>query len=88
MIGLGVGMGVGLPLGQSVGHQFSGITQQNMATGLGPAPQANAQPAGSAPNSAMDPQRLQMLRELANLKASGILTDEEFEREKRKVLGS
>jgi membrane protease subunit (stomatin/prohibitin family) len=87
MIGLGVGMGVGLPLGQSVGNQFSGLTQQSMNTGLAQAP-TNMQPASSAPNSPMDSQRLQILRDLANLKASGILSEEEFEKEKRKILGA
>lgn len=86
MVGLGIGMGVGLPMGQAVGNQFSGITQQNLNTGA-PSPSNQSAPNPSSTSSAIDPQKLQILRDLANLKASGILTEEEFDREKKKVLG-
>jgi putative oligomerization/nucleic acid binding protein len=50
-----------------------------------PPPQYAAPPAAAAP-AAPDP--IEQLKELASLKAQGILTDEEFAAEKAKILGS
>lgn len=47
-----------------------------------PPPQAAPAPAGPAPD------RVQQLKDLADLKAQGILTDGEFEAEKAKILAS
>lgn len=44
--------------------------------------------AGTATATAPQPDRMAQLKDLAALKESGILTDAEFEAEKRKILGS
>jgi putative oligomerization/nucleic acid binding protein len=46
-----------------------------------PAPQASAPQAGSGGD------RIQQLKDLAQLKESGVLTDAEFEQEKARILG-
>lgn len=49
-----------------------------------PAPAATPPAAAAATDKASD--RISQLKELADLKASGALTDEEFEREKARLL--
>ncbi len=77
LIGAGMGLGVGAGIGSAMG---------GLAGGLGAAAAPTPPPAPAAP--AMDPaQKLQLLKELAELKSAGILTDEEFASEKKKILG-
>jgi hypothetical protein len=45
-------------------------------------------PAAAPPPPAGQPDTIQQLKDLAELKARGILTDEEFATEKAKILGS
>jgi membrane protease subunit (stomatin/prohibitin family) len=98
MIGLGVGMGVGVPIGQTMGQQFSGAMNTAHPHGApqyyAPPPAApygthGMPPAAAAPAApAIDPnERIRMLKELGQLRDQGILTPEEFEVEKRKILG-
>jgi Short C-terminal domain len=46
-----------------------------------------AEPADAPPPAAEGPDPVSQLRELAKLRDDGILTDEEFAAEKRKILG-
>ena len=57
-------------------EQGSGVTPARMA----PVPQPQAAPPASAP--------IEQLKELGELHASGVLTDEEFAAQKAKLLGS
>ncbi|QWD80518.1 SPFH domain-containing protein [Polynucleobacter sp. MWH-Spelu-300-X4] len=97
MIGLGVGMGVGVPMGQTMGQQFTGAMNTAYPNAVPPyyAPPPVApygtpgMPPAAAPAApAIDPnERIRMLKELAQLRDQGVLTPEEFEAEKRKILG-
>jgi hypothetical protein len=59
-----------------------------------PAPPQYAPPAPPAPPEAAlaapppQPDRIAQLKELGELKAAGVLTEEEFQAEKAKILGS
>src|SRR5204863_817016 len=48
---------------------------------------AYAPPPPPAPNQGISPEAMEQLKQLADLKAQGILTDEEFDSQKRKILG-
>jgi hypothetical protein len=45
-----------------------------------------AQPAGAAPAGTLDADAMQRLKELADLHAQGVLTDEEFAAQKARIL--
>ncbi|HEY7199665.1 MAG TPA: SHOCT domain-containing protein [Candidatus Dormibacteraeota bacterium] len=45
-------------------------------------------PVATPPPTVSSEERITQLQELGELKASGVLTDEEFQREKRRVLGA
>jgi len=77
-MGAGIGIGAGLAVGGPLGAAFSKVGQQ-----IEPAPKA-ATPA-SATSSAED--RIRILKELADLKNAGVISEEEFIAEKRRVLG-
>jgi hypothetical protein len=49
-------------------------------------PQSYAEPAPAAPAAPPQQDKLQMLKELGELKATGVLTDAEFESQKAKIL--
>src|SRR5262245_31781429 len=49
---------------------------------------AQQQAAAAPPPAAAGPDRIEQLKELADLKAQGVLTDAEFEAEKAKILAS
>ncbi|HUY82106.1 MAG TPA: SPFH domain-containing protein [Acidobacteriaceae bacterium] len=88
-MGLGMGLGVGAPLGQAYGQLASEVREGGKATAQSPEP--GISPASAKPSSSSQPdlaERIRLLKELATLKESGILTDEEFTAEKKKVLGS
>ena len=44
-------------------------------------------PAAPAPNQGISPDAMEQLKQLADLKSQGILTDEEFDAQKKKILG-
>ncbi|MCH0563397.1 MULTISPECIES: SHOCT domain-containing protein [unclassified Streptomyces] len=64
-------------------------TQQAASQQQAPAPQAQTQaqraPSDGSPDDMAD--RIAQLKELSELKAQGALTEEEFEAQKRRVLG-
>jgi Short C-terminal domain len=53
-----------------------------------PPPQQYAAPPPPAPAAAPAEDRVQQLKDLADLKAQGVLTDQEFEAEKARILAS
>ena len=62
--------------------------QQQAAMDAAAAQAVAAQQAAAPPPAAAGPDRVTQLKELADLKAQGILTDAEFESEKAKILAS
>ncbi|TVZ76552.1 SHOCT domain-containing protein [Streptomyces sp. BK340] len=60
--------------------------QQAYAQQQEPAPPAPPAPQSAAPDEMT--QRIDQLKQLADLKAQGVLTEEEFESQKRRLLGS
>jgi Short C-terminal domain len=44
-------------------------------------------PPAPAPNQGISPEAMEQLKQLADLKTQGILTDEEFDAQKKKILG-
>ena len=86
-LGAGVGMGLGVPLGQGMGA-LAGQVQLGAQPASPPASPPAAPPA--APGVAAPPlsprDRVQALRDIADLKSQGILTDAEFESEKQRIL--
>jgi Short C-terminal domain len=56
------------------------------AATAGAAP-AGAAPAGATPAPGAEPSKLEQLKQLGELRDSGVLTPEEFEREKQRLLG-
>jgi Short C-terminal domain len=54
----------------------------------GPTPEQEADPVpGEAPSSGISDSSIERLKQLATLRDQGVLTDEEFDAEKAKVLG-
>ncbi len=100
-MGMGMGMGMGIPMGNMMGNmagQMNMGNQQQMGQQMPPQQQM-----GQMPQQQMPPQqqasqqtasaaasyqdKIQMLKELAELKAQGILTEEEFAAQKKQILG-
>lgn len=79
-LGMGMGVGIGAPLGQTLGQ----MTTPNNA----PLMNINSSAAPSSGVQVNQAQKLQMLKDLAELKNQGILTEEEFALEKQKILSS
>ena len=52
-----------------------------------PPPPPAAAPPAPAPNQGISPEAMDQLKQLADLKSQGILTDEEFAAQKAKILG-
>ncbi|MDL5031995.1 SPFH domain-containing protein [Pelomonas sp. APW6] len=73
-----MGLGAGLALGQTLAQQ--------MAAGLAAQPQAAAQPAAAAPVAQSADDIMSLLEKLGELKAKGILTEEEFAAKKADLL--
>jgi hypothetical protein len=70
-------------------HDAKEAQQQEEAAAAQPA--APAEPGQAAPRTAaggLTPEATEELKQLGELHERGVLTDEEFEREKAKVLGS
>lgn len=79
VMGAGIGLGMGAAMGVPIGAAFSQITPQ-LQTAI--TPQTTQQ---SSTNSHID--KIRMLKDLAEMRATGILTEEEFQTEKKKILG-
>ena len=58
--------------------------QQGQQAYQAPAP---APPPPPAPSQGISPEAMEQLKQLADLKSQGILTDEEFDAQKKKILG-
>jgi len=85
VMGAGMGLGMGAAMGVPMGAVLGQITPQ-----LQPAasPPGSAAPPAAGGGTASHDDRIRMLKELAELKSAGILTDEEFQSEKRRILGN
>jgi membrane protease subunit (stomatin/prohibitin family) len=85
--GLGVGMGVGMgaPIGQTMGQMVTPNNSSLMNIGA-PQPAASAAVSTDSASSMDQSKKIQILKDLAELKNQGILTEEEFALEKQKVL--
>ena len=85
-MGVGMGLGVGAPLGQAYGQMASEVREgmQAMPPTQAPVPPVPTALRESPPIDAAE--RIRLLKELATLKADGILTDDEFSAEKAKLL--
>jgi membrane protease subunit (stomatin/prohibitin family) len=75
MIGTGLGLGVGVAMGPQFGQAFGQVTSQ-----IQPIQSPPANPSMSAV------ERIRHLKDLAELKAQGVLSDEEFRAEKDRIL--
>jgi membrane protease subunit (stomatin/prohibitin family) len=90
LMGAGIGVGAGLGIGPAIGQGFAQMSQQVQPSAPPPPPPS----ASAATNtSATAPrlgsaERIRLLKELAELKAAGILTDDEINTEKQKILAS
>lgn len=71
---------------QRQNEQIADVQAQQMAAP--PQPVAAPAPAPAPPAAAPADDRISQLRQLGELKASGVLTEEEFESEKARILGS
>ena len=88
-IGMGMGFGLGAPIGQAYGQMATEMRVAPATTAPGPSRQAAPAPTTDAPtNGAADrsAERIRLLKELATLKADGIVTDQEFATEKARIL--
>lgn len=83
LLGAGMGLGMGVALGAPLGGAFNQIANQ-LQTDQHVANDSKAQ--RPSPIEAFD-DRMRLLKELAELKSQGILTESEFLMEKQKVLG-
>jgi Short C-terminal domain len=93
LLGMGMGMGMGSPLlsglltggiGYLLGRN-SGQQQNPQVLQVAPAP--TNQPQQEAPATPSSSDKLVQLKLLGELHESGVLTDEEFTREKNRILG-
>lgn len=75
LIGAGLGLGVGVAMGPQMGQAFGQAASQ-------------MQPVQPANPPLTPAERIQHLKELAELKAQGILSEEEFAAEKKRILQS
>ena len=66
--------------------ELEGQQYQQQQQAYAPPPPAPAAPA-PAPNQGISPEAMEQLKQLADLKSQGILTDEEFDAQKKKILG-
>ncbi|WP_350016372.1 SHOCT domain-containing protein [Rhodanobacter sp. IGA1.0] len=75
MIGTGLGLGVGVAMGPQFGQAFGQVTSQ-----IQPIQSPPANPSMSAV------ERIRHLKDLAELKAQGVLSEEEFRAEKNRII--
>lgn len=95
LMGAGMGVGMGLAMGPPMGQAYGQMASQvQIPTGVQAPPTAAASPQHdvSVPTSTanrLDPnERIRLLKELAALKTEGIISQSEFEEEKKKILSS
>jgi membrane protease subunit (stomatin/prohibitin family) len=89
VMGAGLGAGLGLGLGANIGNVMGGVMVPQPATPPtppvpGPTSTVQGAPAGTTDLSG----KVTLLKELAALRDQGVLTEEEFSREKAKILNS
>jgi membrane protease subunit (stomatin/prohibitin family) len=82
-IGLGVGVGMGVPIGSSMSSLATNI--QTASSPPGPTAQTTSE---GQKKQGITNEKIQMLKELAELKSQGVLSESEFELEKQKILNS
>ncbi len=82
--GLGMGLSMGAPMGQAYGQMATQLQVNPPAPPPAPPPASAPAPAAGAGIAASE--RIRLLRELAALRAENILTDQEFEAEKQRIL--
>lgn len=96
-LGLGMGFGMGMPMGNAMSSLATNIQTQQGSTRTPQSSQVGtSSPQGSVAQAANEEQKgqvitsqkIQILKDLAELKAQGILSDAEFELEKQKILNS
>jgi membrane protease subunit (stomatin/prohibitin family) len=88
-MGLGMGLGLGTPMGQAYGQMASEMRVPqpvSAATSVGSGP--GAPPAVSDAGAQRAAERIRLLKELAGLRADGIVTEQEFAAEKARILAS
>jgi membrane protease subunit (stomatin/prohibitin family) len=93
LMGAGMGVGMGLAMGPTMGQAYGQMAAQVQIPNAAPAPSNAAHPpqqeAPVPTTGRLDPnERIRLLKEFAALKAEGIISDSEFEEEKRKILAS
>lgn len=83
-IGLGVGAGIGTAIGGAMG-QVAG----NFGSDLSPRPSPSSAPVPPSPTDVSGGyvNKIDLIKQLAELRQQGLLTDEEFVVEKKKILG-
>jgi membrane protease subunit (stomatin/prohibitin family) len=89
VMGAGLGAGLGLGLGANIGNVMGGVMVPQPASPVPPQTPHQAPAQQTSTSSAPDlSSKMQLLKELAALREQGVLTEEEFAREKAKVLNS
>jgi membrane protease subunit (stomatin/prohibitin family) len=85
VMGAGIGLGAGVGIGSGIGSAMGGVAS-NLSAVSAAAPEPAVAPAPAASTHTMV-EKIEILKQLAELKNSGILTAEEFETEKKKIMG-
>jgi len=98
LMGAGIGVGAGFGMAPAIGQGFAQMTQHiqqpspppppPQAPSQSPAPVASVSSGGTPSQGIGAAERIRLLKELAELKAAGILSDSEIESEKQKILAS
>jgi membrane protease subunit (stomatin/prohibitin family) len=89
VLGAGMGLGMGVSMGGPIGQALGNMGTQIQLDPVKQDPPAAAKAEGPRPNGVSDAgERIRLLKELAALRAEGILTEEEFAAEKRRMLNS
>jgi membrane protease subunit (stomatin/prohibitin family) len=91
VVGAGLGLALGAGMGSSVASAMSGVASSiqpvSRNADSGPSHEApNQVPSAGSAAKISPSEKIKLLKDLAELKNEGILTDNEFETEKRKIL--
>lgn len=84
VMGAGIGLGAGVGIGAGIGTAMTDLTSGLSAVGSPPA--APAATSGSAGHDLTMEKKIELLKQLAELKNSGILTAEEFNFQKKNIM--
>lgn len=98
VMGAGLGLGIGAAMGVPMGQTFSSLSKNlqvssDLTSGSDllnsqiEVPKAEQDSSTLSSNGLTSADRIKLLRELGELREAGVLTDDEFENEKRKILG-